>query len=882
MNIYIEMRKTALKHYGKTALSILDSEGIVTNYTYVKVLQLTDRFADRLVSMGITSGDRVGISAEACPYWNMAFMACAKIQATAVLIDSSLPQKELLALVKKAQLSCLIASPKVIKEIGCLENVPVLDLFNDLAFAEQSCETPNKNVMPGDEKIAVIIFSSGTTKTASGIMHTHDSQIKSCRMVCECNGIDYNDVFLGILPNSHIYGLFAQVLAPMLTGGSVGFIQSLNAKGLTGGFHEFRPTVVPGVPKVYELLKMQIMKQIDSKKTSRVLFDRMFPISLRMRRIFGINMGKKLFGQIHEAFGGNIKYLCCAGSPMTKETCEFYYGTGFNIMNNYGATETSIPTIGNYGKHITTDSCGRAYPDIRLKIDLSGEILLKSPYMMLGYFNDTDSTNDAFTSDGWFHTGDLGAFNKHKNIIILGRCKENIVLATGKKVAPDDIEEAYHNIKNAEEFVVCGVPASGASYDEVHAFVVADKAYHNEIREKLMEISSGLNQAMKLTAIHFVDSIPRTAIGKPKRYLLKKMVMEDSLDKLSSGTDKKKELADPTDIAQLVKNAVAKIGNVPPEQVKMSTKFLQEYTIDSLSAIELAIEIESFSGVKVDDSLNKDMTVGRLINLVLNPNRIRKSTVKSMIYPLDKRKIDYRIYRFYRNLVHTVYDVKIYNDDYLPDENGYIICANHVSNFDFLFLTQNFKRERFAKFCCMAKKELFTDGFFHKLVIRVGGMVPVDRGGQVNDTMQSLKDKLSQKWGVLVHPEGTRSKTGEMGKFKSGAALLSIESNAPIVPAYIKGGHEIFPPDRKMPKLFDWKRLKKYKVSVYYGKPIYPNGETAEELTKKVQQAVTALKEQSDKNNIPMREKFKIVKNIAAENAKNKAKSIKNKLGDKK
>ncbi|MGN0594053.1 MAG: AMP-binding protein [Hominimerdicola sp.] len=858
MNIYLEMRKAAMSHYSKTAISILDSEGIVTEFTYAKTLQLTDRFANKLTEIGIQAGDRVGIASEACPYWNMAFMACAKINATAVLIDSSLPKKELAALVKKAQLSCLIASPKVINEIGILENVPILQLFRQLELAEGSCKQPDRSGMAGDEKIAVIIFSSGTTKTASGIMHTHESQIKSCRMVCDCNGIDDSDVFLGILPNSHIYGLFAQVIAPMILGASVGFIQSLNAKGLTGGFKEFKPTIIPGVPKVYELLKTQIVKQVNSKKSSSVLFKTMFPVAFKMRKIFGINMGKKLFGKIHDAFGGRTKILCSAGSPMTQETCDFYYGAGFNILNNYGATETSIPTIGNTIKNITTNSCGRAYPDVKLKIDHSGEILIKSPYMMLGYFNDEEATRQAFTADGWFHSGDLGNFNKHKNILILGRCKENIVLATGKKVAPDDIEAAYLNIENADELVVCGVPAGDGSYDEVHAFVVAEKAFHEDIRKKLMGISSGLNQAMKLSAIHFVNEIPRTAIGKPKRYLLKKMVMEDSIDQFNSQKeDKKKPHTDSTDIAQLVKNAVAKIGNVSPDEVKMSTKFLQEYTIDSLSAIELAIEIESFSGVKVDDVLTKDMTVGRLISLVLNPNRIRKTTVKSMIYPLDKKKIDYRIYRFFRNLTRTVYEVKVHNDHYLPEENGYIICANHVSNFDFLFLTQNFKRDRFAKFCCMAKKELFTNGFFHKIIIRAGGMVPVDRGGQVKESMQALRTKLSEKWGVLVHPEGTRSKTGEMGKFKSGAAILAIETDSPIVPAYIKGGHEIFPPKQKMPKLFDWKHMKKYKVAVYYGKPIYPNGETPEQLMEKVREAVLALKEQADAEKSSKRKKFK-------------------------
>lgn len=140
---------------------------------------------------------------------------------------------------------------------------------------------------------------------------------------------------------------------------------------------------------------------------------------------------------------------------MSKDTFDFFYGTGFNIVNNYGATETSIPTIGTYGKHVYADTCGKAYPDIKVKIDRSGELLIKSPYMMIGYYGDKKSTDEAFNPDGWFKSGDLAKFDKHKNIVILGRCKENIVLSTGKKAAPDDIEQVYRGIESVDR--ACGL-----------------------------------------------------------------------------------------------------------------------------------------------------------------------------------------------------------------------------------------------------------------------------------------------------------------------------------------------------------------------------------------------------------------------------------------
>lgn len=845
MNIYTEFEKAAAGCLGKTAMLLIHDDGTSTQMNYRRTLALAKEFAAKLKSYGVSKGQRVAIAAESSPLWNTAFMAVLSIDCTAALIDYSLPADEMLALIRKAEVSCVIASEKVYAKLGAPEGIPILDIDRALAQFAESCPRCEISQPVSQENAAVIIFSSGTTKTASGIVHSHDSLINSARMCLDCNHLGKRERYLGLLPNSHIYGLFAQVLAPMLWGAQVGFVENLTAKGLQSGFESFRPTVVPAVPKIYELLKNQIMKKIESDKRSQMLFKTMFPVCLKARMTSGVNLGKAVFGKIHDVFGGKVKILCSAGSPMSRETCEFYYGTGFNILNSYGTTETNIPTIGNYGRNITVDSAGRPYPDVRIKIAPSGEILLKSPYFMLGYYGDEEATKAAYTSEGWFKTGDLGEYNKRGNIVILGRCKENIVLSTGKKAAPDDIEKAYSGIKGVKELVVCGVPVEDGSYDEVHAFVVADPLYHSDIYNELMKLSSGLAAAMRLNGVHFVESIPRTSLQKPKRYLLKKMVLEDSLEKLVDN-DKKAVKTDSSDIAGIVINAVAKIGNVPPEQVKLSTKFLREFTIDSLSTVELALEIEDLCGVKIDDSLDKDMTVAKLIGIVQNPKMIKTTPVHKLIYPLNKSALDYRIYRFYRNLVRAIYKVRVKNEEVLPEDRGYIICANHVSNFDYLYLTQNFKQDRFRKFCCMAKKELFSKNPVSRLLVKVAGMIPVDRTGAVGDAMDSVKAKLKDKWGVLIHPEGTRSKDGKLGKFKNGAALLSIETRSPIIPAYIKGGHEIYPPSRKLPKLFNWKKLRKYDVEVVYGDPIDPEGMTPETLTAKVQAAVEALAKKSE------------------------------------
>ena len=145
------------------------------------------------------------------------------------------------------------------------------------------------------------------------------------------------------------------------------------------------------------------------------------------------------------------------------------------------------------------------------------------------------------------------------------------------------------------------------------------------------------------------------------------------------------------------------------------------------------------------------------------------------------------------------------------------------------------------------EKELFRNDAFSRKLIKSAGMVPVDRSGINMQTMNSLCDKLRQNWGVIIHPEGTRSEDGVFREIKSGASVLAINAGVPIVPAFISGAYEVFPKGRKTMKVFDWKHMKKFQIDVTFGKPIFPENKEISELTKEVQDAIAALQEKSKK-----------------------------------
>ena len=847
MNIFDLVFQNNQANGNKLALSIASEKEADRAFTYTEMFAEVDILSDSLSKNGIHSGDRVALISGNAPEWIIAFLAIEKAKCTAVLLDCSLLADDLVALINKSDVRCVFTSEKVMDTISAIlaPELPVLDIFrHGIPFREMPADMPVPLPTPdGDENIAAIIYSSGTTRAAAGIMHSHEALVLSTMMCAKSNKLNATGKYLAVVPNSHIYGLICSVLGPMLLCADVHFIAQSTPKAIMKAFAEYRPTIFPCVPRVYELFKTEIEKKIQMDPKSSKLFNLFFPICLSLRKRTGINLGKILFKSIHEGFGGRIEVLCSAGAPMDRATAEFYLGTGFNMLITYGATETNIPTLGNYGKKLTADSCGQPYPDVSVKISESGEILIKSPYMMKGYFGEPELTALAF-EDGWFKTGDLCQLNANGNYVIVGRSKENIVLASGKKVIPEDVEKAYAAITGIKEMVVSGVPACNNICDEVHAFVIQDKTVSQEqMSRDFHQIGTGLPPHMKIVQVHYVDEIPRTSLQKPKRYLLRKIAVEENkrlAEKLlpAAAIDE----SDPVSIDDEIISMIAQIGQFDRTLMSVSSRPFAELGIDSLRSLELAVKIECRYGFRVDQSFTHNMTVLDMINLVSMHCENLANAEDMSKYPQKKKLGDYLLFRNVCNLARFIYSIKIFNEKVIPEDSGFILCANHVSNFDYLWLTSSFNRRRFDKFCCMAKKEILNNTYMSRVVSQICGMIPVDRNNFRSETMKCCQSQLEEQWGLLIHPEGTRSSNGELGIFKMGAAVLAIESNVPIIPAYIHGAFDVYPKGLKLPRLFNFRTMRKYAVEVAYGNPIFPLGQTAEEMIQQVKDSITDLK----------------------------------------
>ena len=286
MNIYRSFLECANRWIDRPAMEHQMEDGSVRKFDYRQTIAWVESYADELAKYGIKAGSRIAIIAEACPEWNVAYYAIAKFEATSVLIDPSLPQPELLRLIEFAEVDALIVNSGVYAKLTDLEKVttaPVLDLMDGLKhLSGKVLEQPHAT--PGNPEVAFIIFSSGTTRVACGIMHGHDQIINTALSTIRSNGLNETDRYMAILPNSHIYGTLTQIFGPYLTGANVRFVQSLTAPALVQCFSEHHPTIIPGVPKLYELLENAARRKIASSAKTQKLFNFFFPICLNSCR----------------------------------------------------------------------------------------------------------------------------------------------------------------------------------------------------------------------------------------------------------------------------------------------------------------------------------------------------------------------------------------------------------------------------------------------------------------------------------------------------------------------------------------------------------------------------------------------------------------------
>ncbi|MBR4296238.1 MAG: AMP-binding protein [Clostridia bacterium] len=352
------------------------------------------------------------------------------------------------------------------------------------------------------EKMSAIIFTSGSTGTAKGVMLSTKNLTAAVNASCLSMSYDDRNTFVSVLPPHHTYEMTCGHLALMNIGAQVLINDSL--KNALRNFKEFKPNALMLVPLFVETMHKKIWAEIKKKGIEgKLKFAMGFDNALLS---VGIDIRKKLFKEIIDAFGGNLKSIVCGGASLSPELIKDFYSFGVTVLEGYGITECAPLVAVNSPGKVRFRSVGQPVRGCTVKIDLTdseedtGEILVKGDNVMMGYYKNPEATKEAFTEDGWFRTGDIGRMDKDGYIYITGRKKNVIILSNGKNIYPEEIEEYLIPIEIILEAIVisrenaAGEPTitaiavpnmellAGKNDDEIYELI---KAEISEVNKKL-------------------------------------------------------------------------------------------------------------------------------------------------------------------------------------------------------------------------------------------------------------------------------------------------------------------------------------------------------------------------------------------------------------
>jgi len=483
----------AIDKYGtKPACFRCKAGGTWQTLTHQDVLQRMTRAGLALKRLGVRRGDRVAILSENRPGWAIADFASLCIGAADVPVYPTLPANQVRYILKDSGAVALFVStaPQAAKireiraELPDLKHVIAMDadavgegmlgwkeIYAMGAEAEAAGEGATfrqEALSAKPDDVATIIYTSGTTGDPKGVMLTHDNIWFNVKSALRYYDIGPSDVTLSFLPLSHIFERMAGHYGLFCVGATINYAESIDT--VPQDLVDVAPTFVTSVPRLYEKIYARVLENAlaGGAVKKRIFFwakdvgERWADLRLAKQPVPGLlqfqyNLATKLvFSKIQARTGGNMRFFVSGGAPLPADVARFFYAAGLPIYEGYGLTETSPVITVNHVHAIRFGTVGPMIDEVEVKIAEDGEILTRGRHVMKGYHNKPEATAEVLTSEGWFHTGDIGEMDPDGFLKITDRKKDLIVTAGGKNIAPQPIEGMAKHSKYVANAVMLG------------------------------------------------------------------------------------------------------------------------------------------------------------------------------------------------------------------------------------------------------------------------------------------------------------------------------------------------------------------------------------------------------------------------------------------
>jgi long-chain acyl-CoA synthetase len=862
----------------RTAVETCQRTGTVA-HTYAELRQLAEQVAGLLVSLKASKGARCAVVADNDAHWCGVYLGVLRIGAIAVPLDTSYRPDQIRTLVGDCGAALVFTTlrhlPAVQEALRDLASPPPVVLMSGSApgtiSLDAAAEAGGPAPLPagpaerGDP--AVILYTSGTTSDPKGVVLTHGNWLAEIEAALKVVTVDERDSVLAILPLFHALAQLANLLLPFAVGARVVFLDTLTSADMMRAFAERNITAFCVVPQFYYLMHQRVMERVAASPLPvRVSFRAMLRFNGWLRRFLGLNLGRLMFRPVHAALGNRMRLLVSGGSRFDPRIGRDLYRMGFNILQAYGLTECSgAATILHQGDaHI--ESVGEPLPGVEVRIadaadeardrdHRDGEVLIKGPIVMAGYHNRPDA-NAVTLRDGWLYSGDLGYLDSHGRLHITGRRKDVIVLASGKNIYPEEIEDYYLQSPLIKEICVLGISRPDEpSAERLHAIVVPNLELLRErrvvntrelIRFDIEGVSIHLPHHKRVLSFDiWLEDLPRTTTRKLKRHVIERMYRERlaegdrAEDDTSQTEDDLLWAADPH-----VERVLAAVRAAARTRVRLApdTNIELDLGLDSMERVELLTGLQHALNVDVPDE--RAQTIYTLRDLV---DALRPETAgaagsaaeridpwarllaedpddEDLGFLLEPKLlvtcVAFAVMKTVFLVARVLLRLRVSGRQMLPAEGAFIVSPNHQSFLDVFLLVSTLRFRTFRRMFFVGASEYF-EGPFKQWFARLVNAVPVDPDTNLVRAMRAGAYGLRHGKVLILFPEGERSPDGAVRRFKKGAAILSHQLRVPIVPVAIHGAFEVWPRG----KAFRWGALLPWaatRPALCFGLPLAP------------------------------------------------------------
>jgi len=872
----VDLVESAAGRFPEKVALQMNRGGEWIRYTYSDVYSITSKWTRTLHSLGLRPGDRVVLLSENQPEWALSYIAAVSGRLTVIPLDAQTRWQEGKAIAAFTEAPVVLASELYYQNVQKKQDpdnndqrLHILNINKELEpfpeangpektatrFLEAEPNPSSSRAVPDD--VASIVFTSGTSFDPRGAMLSHHNFISNMKAISRVLEPYESDRFLSLLPLSHALEFNCGLLVPFLGGGTVTYLDSLNSQAMFKAMQETHPTCIIGTPRLFELLLQGVRKDLGSRgKSMRMGYKALKALARKVERVTDKKIGRRLFPEIHDRFGGRVRLLVSGGAGLDAQLFTELESLGFYVCEGYGLTESSPVLSVNPIRRRKAGSVGRPLPNVELRINDPdaqgiGQIVARGPSVSQGYFRNPAATA-RILRDGWLQTGDLGSVDTDGYVYIHGRIKEVIVSGAGKNVYPEEIEALYQGIPHSKEHCAVGIRRPGKLGEEVHAVFVLDSAdsgiqdienKKREIRAAVQARSRELPSYQRIRKTHIWENeLPKTQTSKVMRRSIREIIESGKTVPVSTEAVPvpEKTKAAP-EVPARFRQILVTMTRVDPGNITPDTLLHTDLGMDSLMKIELLVHLESEFGVPFsEETANALHTVQDILDLVQSvPKRAvpaagavpgktaaeywRKALADGKGEPASlpatrlpvPRVIKRAFWGGNDRIFHFVFRIVVRGRDHVPSSGPFIIAANHCSHLDSPAVILSLGHQRENLYVAGARDYFFNTplkGWFFREFINA---VPFDRAGQIIRGMRLCRRLLDSGNSLLIFPEGTRSMDGKLQPFKVGLGLLAAQTGVPIVPAYISGTYHALPKGSFLPR--------PHRISVTFGRPIQPS-----------------------------------------------------------